>query len=128
MATTNNRPMQDSSKPLFCQFDSLHQRTRLIDGFLKLSFWNRICDNSTAGLNVGLSVLDYQRPDGNTAIQVPREIQIENGASIDATSIGLELINNLHGSHFGSSCYGSCRKAGHQSIKPIDLLSELSTQ
>ncbi len=54
-----------TSKPSLGHFHGFNQSSRLVDGLLKFLFRDRIGNNSAAGLDVSLSILDNQGADRN---------------------------------------------------------------
>src|ERR1700681_4759204 len=75
-----------------------------------------------------MSSFGHERAQPDTGIQIAREIQIKNRASIDPAAGRLELIDNLHGSDLGRTRKRSCWKAGHQRVKAIYLAAEVPAQ
>src|ERR1700736_2449497 len=82
-------------------FQCPDDRARLVERLFEFALGHGIRYDPGACLNIGMSSFGHERAQPDTGIQIAREIQIKNRASIDPAAGRLELIDNLHGSDLG---------------------------
>src|SRR5258707_583066 len=78
---------------------------------------------SVAGEDQVSLAVHKQGADGNAGIEVAREIGVEYGAPIDASTHGFEFFDDLHGAHFRRSAEGACWKTRGECIESIQVFA-----
>src|SRR5262249_11716207 len=73
-------------------------------------------------------ILDDHGAQGDTGIEVAREIEIKDSTGVNATARFFQLFDDLHGADFRGP--GNCarRETSHQRIKAIDIFAQRAAQ
>lgn len=77
--------------------DGSEEGLGLVDRLLVFADGDRIGDDTAPGLDVRGAIGHEKRANGDAGIEIAREIEIEDCASIDAAASGLEFVDNFHG-------------------------------
>src|SRR5687767_4623362 len=85
----------DRAEPPLRDLDRLEHRLRLVHRFLVLRRRDRIGDDAGAGLHVEGTVAPDDRAQGDTGVEVAREIEVADGAPVRPAARGLQLVDDL---------------------------------
>src|SRR5438046_408646 len=87
-------------KPQLHHLGGAHYRARLVLRLLPFRFGHRIVDDAGADLNVKHSLLQYGGANRDCRIHIVLKADIADGARINTAARGLELVDDLHRTHF----------------------------
>ena len=81
----------------------------------------RIGDDAGSCLQVGFLALHQQSPDYDAGIKISREVGVENGTAVYASSRRFQFFDDLHGSDFGCAAERSRGKARREGVDGIEF-------
>src|SRR6185437_1435627 len=98
----------------------------LVQGLLIFLGGVGVGHNSCSGLQVSALAFHEHGADGDAGVEVPGEIGVEDGATVNAAAGGLELFDDLHGANLGSAAERACGKAGGEGIESVHASAQLA--
>src|ERR1700678_1907144 len=107
-------------------FEGREAGASFIYSFLIFAFRDGIGDDAATSLNVGAAVFCDESTQRDAGIEVAREIEIENRASVDSAARGFEFVDDLHGADFWRAGNGASGKAGHECVEAIETFAQLA--
>ena len=110
---------------VFGQAHSIDQRAEFVVGFLELGGRVACSHNAGTGLRIEGVVATKETADCDGLIEIAREADKSDAATVDHAVVGLYLINKLHGSHFGRTAEGASRECAGIELEHIGPLGQV---
>ena len=95
-----------AGEPSIGAFHRLHHGLRLVDGLLVFGGGDRLCHNTSTRAHRHHPIALVGEANSNAHVHIAGEVEVAQGAAVDAAPNPFQLVNNLAGTDLGST--GEC--------------------
>src|SRR3569833_823129 len=82
-----------------------------------LGFWDAVGDDARAGLIAVFVAPEHERTNGDRVIHIAAGAEVSHGASVEAATHRLQLINDLHRAHLRNTDQKTNKKNNNKKNK-----------